>query len=73
MAGQGEAVLDGQHRAFDEGDLVFVKAGTRHNFINRGSEALKLITIYAPPEHDPGTVHKTKAEAEAAEASEGGS
>jgi mannose-6-phosphate isomerase-like protein (cupin superfamily) len=46
---------------------VFVRAGTRHNFINRGDGPLRLITIYAPPEHEPGTVHKTKAEADAAE------
>ncbi|HYI21526.1 MAG TPA: cupin domain-containing protein [Candidatus Limnocylindrales bacterium] len=70
VAGRGEAVLNGQRREFDEGDLVFVRAGTRHNFINRGDAQLKLITIYAPPEHKPGTVHQTKAEAEAAEALE---
>ncbi len=65
IAGQGEAVLDGASRRFDEGDLVFVRAGTEHNIINRGTDPLRLITIYAPPAHAPGTVHKTKAEAEA--------
>ncbi len=64
IAGEGEAVLDGQSRTFDEGDLVFVRAGTRHNIINRGAKELRLITIYAPPEHAPGTIHRTKAEAE---------
>jgi len=72
VAGKGEAVLDGKQREFDAGDLVFVRAGTRHNFINTGDEQLRLITIYAPPEHEPGTVHETKAEADAAEAAEGG-
>lgn len=72
VAGKGGAVLDGKRRAFDAGDLVFVRAGTRHNFINSGDEPLRLITIYAPPEHEPGTVHETRAEADAAEASEGG-
>lgn len=67
VAGMGEAVLDGESRTFDEGDLVFVRAGTQHNIINRGSIPLRLITIYAPPQHAPGTVHRTKAEAEAAE------
>ena len=62
--GEGEAVLDGISRHFDEGDLVFVRAGTRHNIINRGEMPLRLITIYAPPQHAPGTIHKTKAEAE---------
>ena len=45
-----------------------VPAGTRHNFVNSGHEDLKLYTVYAPPEHAPGTVHETKADADAAEA-----
>ena len=65
--GTGEAVLDGDRRAVDRNDLVFVKAGTTHNFINSGREPLRLVTIYAPPEHPPGTVHRTKEEADAAE------
>jgi mannose-6-phosphate isomerase-like protein (cupin superfamily) len=46
---------------------VFVPAGTWHNLINVGSDNLKLYSIYAPPEHPHGTVHITKAEADAAE------
>ena len=65
--GRGEAILDGQRSAIDPNDLVFVRAGTRHNFVNTGDAPLRLITIYAPPEHEPGTVHQTKAEADAAE------
>jgi mannose-6-phosphate isomerase-like protein (cupin superfamily) len=65
--GRGEAVLDGQRSAIGPNDLVFVRAGTRHNFVNTGDSPLRLITIYAPPEHEPGTVHQTKAEADAAE------
>jgi mannose-6-phosphate isomerase-like protein (cupin superfamily) len=49
------------------GDVVFVEAGTRHNITNRGVEALRLITVYSPPAHQPGTVHLTKAEADLAE------
>jgi mannose-6-phosphate isomerase-like protein (cupin superfamily) len=48
-------------------NLVFVRAGTRHNFLNLGEDPLRLITIYAPPHHPPGTVHETKTEADAAE------
>ena len=66
VEGKGEAVLDDSSRSFDEGDLVFVRAGTWHNIINRGDVPLRLITIYAPPAHKPGTTHQTKAEAEAA-------
>jgi mannose-6-phosphate isomerase-like protein (cupin superfamily) len=65
--GRGEAILDGQRSAIGPDDLVFVRAGTRHNFVNTGDAPLRLITIYAPPEHEPGTVHQTKAEADAAE------
>jgi mannose-6-phosphate isomerase-like protein (cupin superfamily) len=65
--GQGEAVLDGERAPVGENSLVFVKAGTRHNFVNTGQGPLRLITIYAPPEHPPGTVHRTKEEADAAE------
>ena len=46
---------------------MFVRAGTQHNFLNRGDNQLRVITIYAPPHHAPGTVHQTKAEADAAE------
>ena len=65
--GTGEARLDGETTGVEPNDLVFVRAGTRHNFVNTGDRPLRLITIYAPPEHDPGTVHQTKAEADAAE------
>ena len=51
-----------------EGDAVLVPAGTYHNVVNTSKTAmLKLYTIYSPPNHPDGTVHKTKAEAEAAE------
>ncbi len=46
---------------------IFVPAGTWHNVINTGEQPLKLYSIYAPPEHAHGTIHGTKAEAEAAE------
>jgi mannose-6-phosphate isomerase-like protein (cupin superfamily) len=65
--GEGEAALEGQRSDVRPNDLVLVKAGTRHNFINTGNRSLRLVTVYAPPEHPPGTVHATKAEAEAAE------
>lgn len=67
VAGDGEAILDGKQSRVEPNDLVFVRAGTRHNFVNTGDAPLRLITIYAPPEHEPGTVHQTKAEADAAE------
>jgi mannose-6-phosphate isomerase-like protein (cupin superfamily) len=67
VEGHGEAQLDAETSKVGPNDLVFVRAGTRHNFRNTGDRPLRLITIYAPPEHAPGTVHLTKAEADAAE------
>ena len=49
-------------------DAIFVPAGTWHNVTNTGDAPLKLYSIYAPAEHPHGTVHATKAEADAAEA-----
>ncbi len=65
--GSGESQLDGQTSQVEPNDLVFVRAGVRHNFVNTGSTPLRVVTIYAPPEHAPGTVHQTKEEADAAE------
>jgi mannose-6-phosphate isomerase-like protein (cupin superfamily) len=54
-----------------DGDAVIVPAGTHHNVINASKAAkLKLYTIYSPPNHPDRTVHKTKAEADKAEAEE---
>jgi len=50
------------------GEIVVVPAGTEHNFTNVGLVPARLYTVYGPPDHAPGTVHETKAEAEAAEA-----
>ena len=67
VEGEGEAVLDGERSPVRPEDVVLVKAGTRHNFVNTGDGPLRLLTIYAPPEHAPGTVHATREEADAAE------
>lgn len=64
--GEGEARLDGRTSTFRANDLVLVRAGTRHNFVNTGREPLRLVTFYAPPHHPRGTVHHTREEAEAA-------
>ena len=65
--GVGEAVLDGERTPVGAGDLVFVHAGTHHNFVNTGDEPLRIATAYSPPEHAAGTIHRIKAEADAAE------
>ena len=66
VQGEGQAILDGETSAVGVDRLVHVPAGTRHNFVNTGKIDLRLYTVYAPPEHAPGTIHKTKAEADAA-------
>jgi mannose-6-phosphate isomerase-like protein (cupin superfamily) len=68
VKGGAEAILDGEKTSVKKGSLVAVAAGTSHNFINTGKKSLKLFTIYSPPEEEPGTLHRTKAEALAAEA-----
>lgn len=55
----------------NDDSAIMIPAGTWHNIINTGNKPLKLYSIYAPPHHPFGTVHKTKAEAEAAEKSQG--
>jgi mannose-6-phosphate isomerase-like protein (cupin superfamily) len=68
VAGEGVAIMDGEESPVGTGRLVHVPAGARHNVINRGAVDLRLYTIYAPPQHAPGLVHRTKAEADADEA-----
>lgn len=63
--GSGKAVLDGASHELFDGSVVVVPAGTKHNIINTGSSPMKLYTLYMPPHHRDGVVHKTKAEAEA--------
>lgn len=64
--GSAENNLDYQKRVSD-GYAILVPAGTWHNVINIGDRPLKLYTLYAPPHHPRGTIHKTKADAIAAE------
>ncbi|MEU7850366.1 cupin domain-containing protein [Micromonospora parva] len=68
VSGVGEARVAGAKRKVAAGDLVVVPAGTKHNFVNTGPNPLVLYTVYGPPEHADQAVHKTKEEADAAEA-----
>lgn len=64
--GEGKAVLDGVETPISDGSVVVIPEGTRHNIVNlSGDESLKLYTLYTPPHHKDGTIHKTKAEATA--------
>jgi mannose-6-phosphate isomerase-like protein (cupin superfamily) len=67
-AGEGKSVLDGVEHELKDGFAIVIPQGTRHNIINTSStEPMKLYTVYAPPNHKDGTIHKTKADAEADE------
>ena len=64
VEGRATAILDGEAAELAPNDLVFVRSGTRHNFVNADDGPLRLITVYAPPEHAPGTVQQTAIEVE---------
>jgi mannose-6-phosphate isomerase-like protein (cupin superfamily) len=61
-SGSGEVWIDGKKNPVKDDDAVIVPAGARHNVVNTGGKPLQLYTIYGPPEHKDGTVHRTKAD-----------
>lgn len=62
--GEGVAILNGVETKFSSGSSVTIPAGTNHNIINTSAQnPLKIYTIYSPPNHKEGTIHKTKQEA----------
>lgn len=64
--GEGVAILDGERHVLEDGVAVVIPAGTEHNVINTSAtSAMRLYTLYTPPEHPDGIVHGTKAEADA--------
>ena len=63
VAGEGVATINGQSVPVTDNSVVYVPAGSRHDVVNVGMGSLKLFTVYSPPEHAPGTVHHTKADA----------
>ena len=65
--GKGEVWIDGERTKIKSDDAIIVPAGAKHNVINNGDKSLKLYTLYGPPDHKDGVVHKTKADAEASE------
>jgi mannose-6-phosphate isomerase-like protein (cupin superfamily) len=65
--GEGEVSIDGLPTKIKSDVAIIVPAGARHNVRNTGDQPLKLYTLYAPPEHVDGTVHVTKADAQAKE------
>ncbi len=64
VAGEGQAKIGDDEMDVGAGDVSIVPSGRYHNFRNTGEGTLKLYTTYSPPEHDPGTEHATRADAE---------
>src|ERR1035437_10997334 len=60
LSGTGVGELNDEKFPIGPGDVVVVVPGTLHNFINTGTEDLKIYTVYAPPNHIYGRIHKTQ-------------
>lgn len=67
VAGEAEVTVDGHPTKATANHMVVIPKGAEHNIINKGSGALKLFSVYAPPAEPEGAAFKTKAEAEEAE------
>lgn len=63
VSGVCDAVLNDKATEVSGGDVVVVTPGTKHNFVNKGTETVKIITTYSPPNHVDGKIHKTKEDA----------
>jgi len=69
--GSGKVIIDESNYDVKDGDVIIVPAGAQHNVINISeNEDLKLYTLYSPPNHPDGTIHKTKEDAMGAEKEE---
>lgn len=67
---EGEAFvkIGDEEFSLKEDDVIIIPSGNEHYVRNTSDEKdLKLYSIYADPEHPPETIHKTKADADAAE------
>jgi len=67
VEGEAQVVIDGHATKATPNHLVVVPKGAQHNIVNKGTGALKLFSVYAPPAEPEGAAFKTKAEAEEAE------
>ncbi len=56
-----------QRNKVNKNYAIIIPSGTWHNVVNTGNVPLKIYSIYAPPQHPFGTVHKTKKDSDRAE------
>lgn len=67
-SGEGKSVLDGVEHELHNGSAVVVPSGVEHDIVNLSlDKPMKLYTLYSPPQHPDGTIHKSKAAAMADE------
>ena len=72
-SGEGTCIIDEHEYSIEDGSAMVIPAWAEHNIINTSSsKQLKLYTLYSPPHHKDGTVHKTKEEADASDEEFGG-
>jgi mannose-6-phosphate isomerase-like protein (cupin superfamily) len=62
--GSGQVIINGASHDIADGSVVIIPVGAKHNLTNTGSVPMKLYTLYMPPHHRDGVIHKTKADAE---------
>lgn len=67
VSGEAQVTIDGHNTKASANHMVVVPKGAQHNIVNKGSGALKLFSVYAPPAEPEGAAFRTKAEAEEAE------
>jgi mannose-6-phosphate isomerase-like protein (cupin superfamily) len=70
LSGTGKGEFNGEQFPVGPGDVAVVTPGTEHNFWNTGDTEMRIYTVYAPPNHIDGRIHKTKADADADHADE---
>lgn len=63
VEGEADAIIAGKVRQANKNDVVFVRAGTRHNFRNTSRDDLKLYAICSAPAYAEGTIHRTREDA----------
>lgn len=63
--GKGKCIIDGNEYNVENGDVIVVPAGSKHNIINTDTvKGLKMYTIYSPPNHQDGIINPTKKDSE---------
>lgn len=69
VAGHGQAIIDGEKTSVSANHMIVIPQGAEHNIVNKGTEPLKLFSVYAPPAEPHGIAARTKADAEEIEKS----